>query len=566
MQPRWYQSESVDAVWQHLRNDATAPLVVLPTGSGKSLVLAMIAQQARRWDGRTIVLAHRKELLRQNADKIQALLPNMEVGLYSAGLNARNTQADVICAGIQSCYSKAFEFGRRDLLIVDEAHLIPNDGDGMYQQFLTDMRSICGHARLIGLTATPYRCGTGPLAGPGRMFGRICYEVGTGQLIKEGFLCELTNKPADHQTDVSAVKVRGGEFIASDMARQFDQDSEVELACSEIVKKAHDRKSIIVFCAGVAHAEHVADTLQRFTGNNVAVITGETPPMERVATLNSFSDGRLRILCNCDVLTTGFDNPRIDCVAVLRSTMSPGLFAQMVGRGLRLHSGKRECLVLDFGGNLKRHGHLDDPNYGRADFFSGGTGKAEEQNGRGKQCPNCSQDVPVQAKECLDCGFVFPVVARHGAHADTESDVVDATPRRYQVKSVTCMEHRKKNAPDAPPTLRVIYECVQEGESLEDDGSGFGNLEGTLVSEWVCFEHEGFARRKAEAWWSERSAAPVPEFVVESVELFPSCRVPESIVVIKEGRFDRITQYEWGDSEIIEEWDQVVMSLDDVPF
>lgn len=628
MTPRWYQSEAVDAVWQHMRASIGAPLIVLPTGAGKSLVIAMLAQQARKWDGRTLVLAHRKELLRQNAAKIQALLPDEQIGIYSAGLNQRDTDADIICAGIQSAYNKASEFGRRELVIIDEAHLIPPDGDGMYQQFLRELQFICPNVRPIGLTATPYRCSSGPLAGKGRMFERICYEVQTGQLINEGFLCPLTNKPAKHQTDTSAIKVRGGEFVTSSMASVFGQVSEVEAACQEIVLQTQSRKSILVFCSGVEHAEQVADILQRFTSQECGTVTGETGPLEREATLRRFSSGELRWLTNCDVLTTGFDNPRIDCVAVLRATMSPGLFAQIVGRGLRLHPAKSNCLVLDFGGNIERHGPLDDPNYGRADFRSTG-GSAEERNGRGKLCPNCENDVPAAARECPECGFLFPEPKpSHGTEADDENALLNAEPQVYTVQSVRALEHEKKNNPDAPTTLRVIYTVVpadaEASESMtEDEVASYyewnkptqdcphcgavadqvilsngephfaklccafcatfvkwlqhpnnipeaaGNLEEKEVSEWVCFNHEGFARQKAEAWWQERSTAAIPLSVDDALICWESIIQPRRITVTKEGRWDRIIGYEF-DEDPPEEWAPCLagadMGDDEIPF
>jgi DNA repair protein RadD len=583
----------------------------------------MIAQQARQWDGRTIVLAHRKELLKQNAEKIRLLLPDMKVGLFSAGLNQRDTEADVVCAGIQSVYNKAFEFGRRELIVIDECHLIPPDGDGMYQQFLRDIQTICPDSRIIGLTATPYRCNSGPLTGRGRIFDQACYEVTTGRLIEEGFLCPLTNKPSQTTIDTSSFKVRAGEFVSASMSAVFNHIETVTAACREIVAKTAGRKCCLLFCCGVDHAETVADVMGEMTGESVPVITGETPPILRAGYLNSFQRGEHRFLVNCDVLTTGFDNPRIDTIAVLRSTMSPGLFAQIVGRGLRMHPGKQDTLVLDFGGNIKRHGSLDDPEYGRAEFRSAGS-SAEERNGRGKLCPNCEIDVPAACRECQDCGFNFPPPERvqHDSFADDESSILGVQPpKTWIVEEVRCKKHLKKKSPDAPPTLRVIYSCVpvEADDSLSDDevlnyyewntpsldcphcGSvadevtvhpeethfakltcamcatfvkwlphprniSSGNLSGKEFSEWVCLEHDGFARSKAEQWWNERSDAPVPGTIDDAIDTWPSCRQPVRIVVSKDGRWDRISHYEFED-EKPEEWPlPFELAGEEVPF
>jgi superfamily II DNA or RNA helicase len=345
MIPRHYQKSAHDATWQYLSNQSGEPLIVLPTGAGKSLVIAMLVEQARKFDARVIVLQHRKELIEQNAEKIQILLPDIKIGIYSAGLNSRDTEADVVCAGIQSVHSKAHEFGRRELILIDEVHLVSGKDDSMYGKFLADIRAINPRARMVGLTATPFRTGEGPICGKDKLFQRICYEAFTGDLIREGWLCPVTNKPADATVDTSKIKRRGSEFVNSDMARAFDSGDKVELACGEIVAKCHDRHSVLVFSAGVEHAEHVAETLRTLTGERVGLVTGDTMPIERVASLSAFKAQELRWLVNCDVLTTGFDAPCIDAIAVLRATMSPGLFAQIVGRGLRNHESKTECIA-----------------------------------------------------------------------------------------------------------------------------------------------------------------------------------------------------------------------------
>jgi DNA repair protein RadD len=143
------------------------PCVVIPTGGGKTPVIATICSDAvTRWDGRVLILAHVKELLEQAADKLDQICPDIHVGVYSAGLKRRDTTHAVIIAGIQSVYQKAEQLGHFDLVIVDEAHMIPMEGDGMYRRLLADMRRINPHLRVIGLTATPFRMASGPICVP----------------------------------------------------------------------------------------------------------------------------------------------------------------------------------------------------------------------------------------------------------------------------------------------------------------------------------------------------------------------------------------------------------------
>jgi DNA repair protein RadD len=578
MIPRHYQKSAHDATWQYLSNQSGEPLIVLPTGAGKSLVIAMLAKQARAFDARVIVLQHRKELIEQNAEKIQILIPDIRLGIYSAGLGSRDTEADVVCAGIQSVHNKAHEFGRRELILIDEVHLVSGKDDSMYGKFLADIRAINPRARMVGLTATPFRTGEGPVCGRDKLFQRICYEVFTGDLIREGWLCPVTNKPADATVDTSKIKRRGSEFISSEMARAFDSGDKVAVACSEIVNKCEDRHSVLVFAAGVEHAEHVADTLRALTGERVGLVTGDTMPIERVASLSAFKAQELRWLVNCDVLTTGFDAPCIDAIAVLRATMSPGLFAQIVGRGLRKHDKKTECLILDFGGNIARHGSIDDPNYGRATPGSGSGGSGVEKNGRGKACLNCGIDVPASDKECPECGFRFPDEPkdRHDATADEDSTLTGTPdPEVWEVLSCAWGVHVKKNAAeDSPRTLRVDYTC-------QPAFSNGGNLAQKVVSEWICFEHQGFARTKAKFWWEGRSIHDTPSTIEEAVALLDRhvARMPSMITTQQEGKYERITaadftdlrpeESEWAEAVCVEQSDEneyQYFSDDEVPF
>ena len=586
MIPRHYQKSAHDAAWHYLSNQSGEPLIVLPTGAGKSLVIAMLVEQARKFDARVIVLQHRKELIEQNAEKIQILLPDIKVGIYSAGLKRKEIADDVVVAGIQSIYRKANELGRRELILIDEVHLVGNNNDSMYGQFLGDIRAINPRARMIGLTATAFRTGEGSICGPDKMFQQVCYESLTGDLIGQGFLCPITNKSADASVDMAGVKIQGGEFAQREAEKAFDVSDKVLAACSEVVERCQGRKSILTFASGVGHAENITTCLQQLTGERVEVVTGETFPMERAAYLNDFKDGSLRWLVNCDVLTTGFDAPCIDAIAVLRATMSPGLFAQIVGRGLRKHESKTDCLILDFGGNIRRHGSLDMPGYGIAtgnkkcrkcdkisplaarecqecgalfppagmkpcpdcdEFVKHGEMKCHHcgYEWPSKSCPNCNAVCDPEDIICEDCGFRFsepkPRELNHDTTADEESTLTgQPEPETFLVESVAWGRHNKRNAPEALPTLRVDYTC-QPADSVG------GNLTGQVISEWVCIEHEGYAGTKARAWWDARSEVPSPTTVDDAVKLLDrgAGRNPVTLTARREGKFWRILSFDF---------------------
>jgi len=531
---RPYQRDAVGAVWDHIASSDTNPAVVLPTGSGKTHVIAELCRDAvQKWSGRVIVLAHVKELLEQAAGKLRAVAPDLPVGVFSAGLGRRDIGYPVTIASIQSVYQRAHELGPLDLVIVDEAHLIPPDGEGMYRRFLSDARGLCDHQRVIGLTATPYRMKTGTICGSDSVLHEVCFEASVRELIAGGYLCPLRSRAGKATADTSDIHVRGGEFIAGELEDRMDEDGLVEAACAEVVAATADRRSVLLFCSGVRHGEHVARVLREKHGVECGFVEGGTPAKRRDELLARFKSGELKYLANVNVLTTGFDAPNVDCVAMLRPTMSPGLYYQMVGRGFRLAEGKADCLVLDFGGNVLRHGPVDAI---RLADSSGAAGEAPA-----KQCPECDALIHAAYAVCPECGHAFP--PRRAAHAPAASDAAvvsgsDAPTRRDErVIEVAYHVHHKRGDPAATPTMRVEYRL------------GFNRW----VREWICFEHPegGFARRKAERWWRERSSDEVPGSVEEAVEWASAgALAPTRSVTIEQkpgDRWERIVACELGD-------------------
>ena len=560
MKPRTYQTEATGAAWKFICNLAGAALIVLPTGAGKSLIIGMLCRLAVKTGGRVLVIAHRKELLEQNAEKIEHMVGS-PVGIYCAGLKRKDTDNQIIVASIQSLFRNPEVVGRRDLIIVDEAHLISPEDETMYAKVF---RAYPKAAR-IGLTATPYRLGDGPIAGRGRQFRKICYEIKPQALVKGGYLSPITTKPTA-TVDTSSVTIRGGEFVPGELERAFDKPSLVDSACREMVSLTADRKSILVFCCGVDHAENVRAKLEELTGEVVGCVTGQTLPMERREMLHRFKSGTLRMMVNCEVLTTGFDSPRIDGLVLYRSTMSLSLFAQMVGRGFRIHPGKKDCLLLDYGGNRKRHGDPDSDEYGYAQAKEAVTSEelAAEKNSRGRICVNCEADIPPGELACLDCGF-RPEIGKRGApnHSDT-ADIEEL--KDWEVQAIVYTRHEKKKDPLAPPTLRATYTVTPLGTT--------GNLASETVSEWVCFQHSGFARTKAEQWWEKRSYHPIPETVDEALELINrhAIRPPSALETTRDGKWRRVSETVFVDPRPEPESLQETAAIpadggwDDVPF
>ena len=519
---------------------------VVHHNTGKSLVLAQIAKDSvEKWNGRVLILAHVKELLEQNADKIRKLCPELKIGIYSAGLRSRDTTEQVIVAGIQSVYNKACELDAFDLVVVDEAHAISSEGDGMYRTFLADMKVINPHVRVIGLTATPFRLKGGLICKPENILNEICYEAGLKEMIQQGYLSPLISRAGRAEANLANLHIRGGEFISDEVAAAMDNDALVTSACREIVELTRDRKSVLIFTASVDHCKHVAEKIQAFSGKECAIVTGDTSPAERAEIIARFKGEfipadlfgtpkpPLKFLANVNVLTTGFDAPNTDCVVMLRPTNSPGLLIQCAGRGTRLspETGKSSCLFLDYGGNILRHGPLDMIKVKEPGSGKGGDAPA-------KKCPQCLALIHAGYTACPECGYVFPPKENNDKMTQTASSAgvisgqVDYTD--YEVLDVYYCVHEKRGAdPDAPKTMRVDYQV------------GFNEFK----SEWVCPEHTGYARGKFEKWWHERAAlgCPMPRSAREAVSLANEglLAAPESITVktIAGERFERVTGF-----------------------
>ena len=455
---RPYQDEAKAAVYHHLRTRDDNPCVVIPTAGGKTPVLASICADAvGQWNGRVLVLAHVKELLQQTADKLRKVCPEVDFGIYSAGLRRRDRTHDVIVAGIQSVYKRACELDAFDLIAVDEAHLIPLEGDGMYRRFLADAKVVNPNVRVIGCTATPYRLKTGPICTPAGILNAVCYEVGVRELIRGGYLCPLVTKAGIAKPNTADLHVRGGEFQADEVEFLMDQEELVTAACAEIAAHTKHRNATLIFASGVAHGRHLVETLRENHGICCGFVCGETSMTERDDVLGQFHAGELAYLCNVNVLTTGFDAPHVDCVALVRPTMSPGLYYQMVGRGFRLHSNKANCLVLDFGGNVLRHGPVDQIRVKPRNTDNEGQAPA-------KECPDCHTVIAAGYGTCPECGYEFPPRerARHKAMA-TDAGILsgDVTDVEYEVRDVIYSVQRTNSDPTLAKWVRTRLPWAQ---------------------------------------------------------------------------------------------------------
>lgn len=525
---RPYQKDATAAMMAYWGAGGGNPLVEMATGTGKSMVIASLVQDlSRDYPGmRVLMLTHVKELVQQNFMALLKVWPDAPAGIYSAGLGRRDAHHRVTFASVQSVYNKIKLIGKRDLVMIDEAHLVPLSGEGMYRRLLDDLYELNPDARVCGFTATPYRLDTGRLdQGDTRLFDKIVYTYGISQGINDDYLSPLISKATAVNIDVSKVERRGGEFVPASLETAADAIT-VE-AVNEIMQFGQDRRAWLVFCAGVKSAAHARDVF-RSSGISCEMVSGETPNGERDSIIRRFRNGEIRCLTNANVLTTGFDVPHIDLVAMLRPTLSTSLYVQIVGRGTRKAHGKDNCLILDFAGNVRRHGPVDAVSV-LPKSAGGSDGKVGVDQVMAKCCPECNELVALNAIECKVCGFMWPREdkPKHEAHAESQVGILSTEqvpPTMLPVVDWRFDRHEKFGSPDS---VRVTYMAgIQE------------------YREWLAFEHGWGANQKACQWWAlHGGSAPFPKTTDEAMVREGEVNMPATISVKARGKyFDIVTR------------------------
>ena len=474
MKLRGYQKRSIDLLYDWLRNNQGNPCLVLPTGSGKSHIVAELCKDAlTQWpETRVLMLTHVKELIQQNAEKMREHWPGAPMGIYSAGLRQKNLSEPITFAGIQSIRKRADEIGHVDLIIVDECHLISHKEEGGYRDLIKQLFEINPHLRVIGLTATPFRLGHGYIDEEGALFDDRIEPVTIEELIYKGHLCTLRSKKTVAKLSVEGVHKRGGEYIESELQAAVDNEDINGQVVDEVISRGQNNKHWLFFCTGVAHAEHIAEDLNDM-GVSAACVTGKTPAAERADIIKRFKAGEIRALTNANVLTTGFDFPDIDLIVMLRPTMSPALYMQMAGRGLRPKSHADHCLVLDFAGNVESHGPITRV---RPPHKSGSGGEAPV-----KVCDQCHEIVHISVMTCPACGYEFPE-SDNKPLMQLRDDCIMGTDSELKMK-VASWDWCEYTSRAGNNMLRATY----YGPSLSDKP----------ISEYFCVMHSGYAGQKA---------------------------------------------------------------------
>lgn len=515
---RYYQRDSLDALYEYWRNGGGNGLIVLPTGAGKALVIAKLIEEllADYPDMRIVNVTHSASLVEQNFKEFIGLLPFAPAGIYSAGLKRRDARAQVLFCGIQSVWNKVELLGNIDLVIVDEAHAISRNANTQYGKFFKDVRKYNPDSRTCGTTATDYRMDSGRLTDdldddgtvdeatgqPVRfkLFDHVVYEIGLGECIDKGFLTRLTSTKTTSKIDLKGIGTRGGEYIPGQVSAAAEQI--IEAAIAEDMILSEGRRAGLFFSTSKDNASHIAQAIRRH-GRTCAVLTSDNAHQTKEI-FEGFRSGKYWAISSVSMITTGTNFPFVDFISLILSTKSAGKLVQILGRGTRNCTGKDDCLVADHGRNLAYHGPIDQ-------ISPRAPGKSEGDQPK-KVCPQdetdingntgCGEQIPISRMTCHCCGYVFPPSdeVKITAQAADVPVLSVAPPEPRTVTSRNFYYHEGKGG--KPPSVKVSYMCGM-----------------TSISEWLCPQHSGFPKSKADRYWlAHGGLRPFPRTVMEWLE------------------------------------------------
>jgi DNA repair protein RadD len=523
-------------------------LLALPTGTGKSLVLAELMRSTLlAYPGtRILALTHVKELIEQNYSTLLRRWPGAQAGIFSAGLGRKDLGHSITFGGIASIRDRARAFSRTNVVLIDEAHLVSDKADTMYQEFLAELRTYNPALKVIGLTATPYRLGQGKLT-DGGLFQDLVFDLTSGDaflwLIDQGYLCNLYPKSTGAKIDLKGIGTTAGEFNSGQLDAAIRRQGIIRRAIEETCQLAGHCRSWLVFCDSIPNAENAAAELAS-RGVAAACIHSKLPASQRDELLAAYRGGKLRALVNVGILTTGFDHPHLDCIVLLRPTQSPGLHVQICGRGtrpvygdgfdLQTQTGRlaaiaagpkpKGCLVLDFACNTERLGPINWPTIPKKRGKGDGTPPVRE-------CEVCGTYNHISVRFCIFCGTEMPRQEKLLDRASSakliarKADFIKVHP----VSGMYALRHQK---PERPDSVRVSYQSGSKS-----------------FTTYVGVEHEGYMRRRSEQWWNIHRPFPdwpVPPTTTALLETFPQCRVPKNLKVNHADEYPEIIDYDFA--------------------
>jgi DNA repair protein RadD len=567
---RDYQQQAVDQVVAHFKKKRTPAVVVLPTGAGKSLVIAELARIAK---GRVLVLAHVKELVEQNHEKYVSL--GLEAGIYSASLGKKERDQKAIFGSVQSIARASDDFFHDfSLLVIDECHRVADDGATQYREIVKQLLEHNPGLCILGLTATPYRLGMGWIYEQGekgdtkseqpRFFKKCVFELPLSYMIKNRYLTVPIKVDIPVTCyDFSELSEKDRMYTGAEVEEILkNQKRLTPFIIKNIIDitERYDRQGVMIFSASVRHAEEIMSYLPT---EQARLVVGDTDMATRDATIDDFKARKFKYLVNVSVLTTGFDAPHVDVIAILRPTESNSLYQQIVGRGLRLSDEKKDCFVLDYTGM----GHdiyapeISDKRPAKDtvpvqvacplcgfenDFWGYADDEGEVIEHFGRKCRGAELDP--QTQEYVPCGFRFRLKLCHSCGAENDisaracekcdAALVDAEAKLKQAKL-------SKNAHVLTPD-RITFEERMDKNSNPYLEIRYYDYDAQYFSEAHFFSNPTSVKKFNINFLRSHLKRPefafefrTPKDVLKYQKLF---RLPAFVIARKQDRFWKITE------------------------
>jgi len=550
---RDYQQRSIDMLLHWFSENPTGnPIIAMPTGSGKSLVQAEICRIAMGYDNqRVLMMVPSKELCEQNYEKLLNIIKDRSLaGILSASLGSFIYGRQIIVGTVGTIHNRKENIGAFDMMIIDEAHLTNNENVGMIRKTIDHLLGVNPNMRVVGLTATPFR-GSGIWLHKTKtsIFTDIAAQVGMGELIDDGYLAGI--EPAATQLSINAENVRRtgtthGDFVISALDALVNRSSITDAACAEMARLGADRKSWIVFGVTIDHCTNITNGLLA-RGIDAELITGETKKEQRERMIRRHRSGSLRCLVSVGVLTTGFDSPGTDFIGMLRNTRSPVLWVQMVGRVMRPHENKKDrpALIADFTDNTLVMGPVNQitGRLPRAQQLS--ADDPDRIRAESKDCPECSAVCASSARTCWSCGYEFFSLN----DSASELEIIAKKKSPIQTTPITDVYYYRHEKLGKPDSVRVNY---------------MNGLD-SIASEWICFEHEGYALEMAMKWWLDRRGKVLtrddfPRTVGQFLDHSDFIKIPTSITVDRSRQYPKILKFDFTEGDYIDDQNDMEQS------
>ena len=437
---RNYQQDAVEKIRGSYRDGKKAPLLVLPTGGGKTIVFSYIAANAAARGKRVLILVHRIELMRQTSEKLH--MAGVDHGLINP-LFTPNYRKQVQVASVQTLVRRLHKMPTPDLIIIDEAH---HATAGTWRKIIEAYPT----ALVLGVTATPCRGdGTGLGLEAGGIFDDLVLGPQVPFLIENGFLVAPKVYAPKERLDLTGVRTKMGDYVTAEIEQVVDKPRITGDAVNHY-RKLCDGAPAVAFCVSIAHAEHVAQEF-RAAGYKAYALDGKMDDDTRKRIINGLANGSVQVVASCDLISEGTDIPAIGCAIMLRPTQSTGLYIQQVGRALRPSAGKSHAVILDHVGNVITHGMPDELRDWSLDGEAKRGKKKAEQAVKTEQCERCFA-IYKPAPACPECGHVKFIEARQPEQVDGE--LSEITPMQ------AAMLRRQRSVEVAKATTREQLEDI----------------------------------------------------------------------------------------------------------